>query len=57
MQSGAWERIGANTLIINIIKEGVELPIENCAPFCLPNYDLKNKKEKIFLQDEIKRLL
>lgn len=57
MQSGAWERIGANTLIINIIKEGVELPIENCAPFCLPNYDLKSKKEKIFLQDEIKRLL
>lgn len=56
MQSGAWERIGANTLIINIIKEGVELPIENCAPFCLPNYDLKNKKEKIFLQDEIKKV-
>ena len=42
---------------LDIIKEAVELPIENCAPFCLPNYDLKNKKEKIFLQDEVKRLL
>ena len=57
MQSGAWERIGANSQILKVIKEGVELPITDCNPFRLPNYNLKSNKERLFLQEEIERLV
>ena len=57
MQIQAWDRIGANPQVIEFISHGIDIPINVCEPFHLPNHNLNSFKQKQFLKEEIKRLI
>ena len=58
MNISAWHNIDTDPRILQYISEGIEIPfLEECPHFQFQNYLLKDSKQKVFLKNEINRLL
>ena len=58
MNLAAWQRIGTDPTTLQYIADGIRIPfVAECPQFHEQNYCLKHYKEKLFLRNEVKRLL
>ena len=58
MNLAAWQRIGTDPTTLQYIADGIRIPfVSECPQFHEQNYCLKQYKEKLFLKNEVQRLL